>query len=404
MKYFILLFSFLLLSHASFAEEYRSWVSADGSKTIEAALVSYDNEKEIVTIKLKNGKTNRVKLSMFSKSDQEFVKDPKEKEDNPFADEAFILNEVVRITLSLDEYGEGIVSVEKTDKPYKSTSIGSPARIPPLSKTNVQENKDGTFTLYHDFSEADDIKLWCQENELPHAVRIESNMLKMLPINFTFQNKKKAKVAFLTHRAFFRLPMCVCFDVVSFDSGSIRLAIEKIPLKENDYGRLTLDLKLKDNDMCSMGLFWIAGEKQEDLIKMSDVSFDSTFENKFQLPGPSIKYENRFTCYLSYGYVNHEIKPLELSNLRLTAKLVPLIGASFNEKDSIIFVNNVIPNRPADKSGFKKGDIIKSINGKIPQTTYEATSLISDSSFNKEITIIVERRDKEEAIKVIPEL
>lgn len=397
----------LLLFNFVQANEFKIFVGANG-KEIVAKFISFDQDSEIVKIELRNKKILNVKLPLFSETDQKWIKNGgKDDGDNPFNDDASKSNAIVRVCLSLDEYGEGAVEIERTDKPFDGKFVGGPVEISPLKKAKILKNKDGVIRIYQDFSDADDIPLWAtlpHEKESDKAVRIESNRLRMEPIDFTFPNKKKSKVAWLNHRAFFKLPLSISFDIVSYGSESIRLRAEKIPLKEGDYGSLLFDLKLNDSECSYIGLHWIAGEHPENLFNVSSISLDSKFEKTFQMPGPSVKIENRFAISLSYGYGNTSPAPLEITNLTLSGKLVPLIGVSFNEKDSIIFIRNVMPNRPAAKSGFKEGDIIKTINGKTPKTAFEATEMIGNSSFDEEIAVVIERRGTEKTINVKPEL
>ena len=73
MKKHLFLLLLLLFCSFSFAEEYRAWTGSNGKK-IEAEFISFDQETEIVHIRLKNGKGQRVKLSLFSEEDKLFVR------------------------------------------------------------------------------------------------------------------------------------------------------------------------------------------------------------------------------------------------------------------------------------------------------------------------------------------
>ena len=52
----------------------RSWTSADGSKTFEADLTSYDAKSGLVTVRMKNGKSRQFNQSLLSVDDISFLK------------------------------------------------------------------------------------------------------------------------------------------------------------------------------------------------------------------------------------------------------------------------------------------------------------------------------------------
>ena len=68
----VLLFVFITSININ-AAEMRTWVGSNG-KEIQAEFVSYEPEKEIVVIRLKNGNENRVRLDLFSENDKEYVR------------------------------------------------------------------------------------------------------------------------------------------------------------------------------------------------------------------------------------------------------------------------------------------------------------------------------------------
>lgn len=51
----------------------RTWTSADGSKTFEGTLVSYDKDSDKVTVTLRNGKTLTFGADKLSEADKTFL-------------------------------------------------------------------------------------------------------------------------------------------------------------------------------------------------------------------------------------------------------------------------------------------------------------------------------------------
>lgn len=80
----VVLFLFVLYIGNSEAAEMRTFTGSNGKK-IEAELISFDSDTETVKIRLKNGKEQTVKIDLFSKADQDFVRS-QGNGDNPFGE------------------------------------------------------------------------------------------------------------------------------------------------------------------------------------------------------------------------------------------------------------------------------------------------------------------------------
>lgn len=87
----LILFALLVCSTVSLnvhAGELRLWTGSNG-KVIEAEFISFDKEKKIVKLKLKDGREQNVHVDLFSKEDQEWIRNGENgaKGDNPFGNE-----------------------------------------------------------------------------------------------------------------------------------------------------------------------------------------------------------------------------------------------------------------------------------------------------------------------------
>lgn len=89
MKYLQIILYLVLSVSLSFvhAGEMRNWTGSNG-KVIEAEFISFDSDKEIVRIRLKDGREQNVRIDLFSKKDQDFVRN-QGKTDNPFGETKF---------------------------------------------------------------------------------------------------------------------------------------------------------------------------------------------------------------------------------------------------------------------------------------------------------------------------
>ena len=86
----------------------------------------------------------------------------------------------------------------------------------------------------------------------------------------------------------------------------------------------------------------------------------------------------------------------------------PMIGISLKEENNyerkynIVKVGSVIPNSPAEKSGIKIDDILIKVGNKDIQTASDVIDQISKNGINKQVNILLKRRNKFIKLKVIP--
>ena len=82
---------------------------------------------------------------------------------------------------------------------------------------------------------------------------------------------------------------------------------------------------------------------------------------------------------------------------------VSLIDESNFETNNIaVKVRYVVPKSPAEKSGIKVNDIIIKVGNKNIEKTSDVISQISKNGINKQINILLKRKDKLLRLKVVP--
>ena len=86
----------------------------------------------------------------------------------------------------------------------------------------------------------------------------------------------------------------------------------------------------------------------------------------------------------------------------------PMIGISlieesnFELKNNVVKVGYVVPNSPAEKSGIKIDDILIKVGDKNIKTASDVVDQISKNGINKQINILLKRRNKIIKLKIIP--
>jgi S1-C subfamily serine protease len=86
----------------------------------------------------------------------------------------------------------------------------------------------------------------------------------------------------------------------------------------------------------------------------------------------------------------------------------PMIGISLIDENNFktninnVKIGYVVPNSPAEKSGFIVNDIIIKVGNKDIKKASDVISQISNNGINKQIIILVKRRNKIHRLKVIP--
>ena len=82
---------------------------------------------------------------------------------------------------------------------------------------------------------------------------------------------------------------------------------------------------------------------------------------------------------------------------------ISLIEASNSEtRNNVVKVGYVVPNSPAAKSGLMIEDIIIKVGNKDIKTASDVIDQISKNGINKQVNILLKRRNKFIKLKVIP--
>ncbi len=111
---------------------------------------------------------------------------------------------------------------------------------------------------------------------------------------------------------------------------------------------------------------------------------------------------------LSFAIPINKAKKIAYELLKNGKVIHPMIGISLIEeinserKYNVVKVGYIVPNSPAEKSGIKVDDILIKVGNKDIETASDVIDQISKNGINKQINILIKRRNKFIKLKVIP--
>ena len=111
---------------------------------------------------------------------------------------------------------------------------------------------------------------------------------------------------------------------------------------------------------------------------------------------------------LSFAIPINKAKEIAYQLINNGKVIHPMIGISlidegnFETNNNAVKVGYVVPNSPAEKSGIMVNDLIIQVGNKEIETASDVISEISKNGINKQINILLKRRNKFIKLKVIP--
>ena len=111
---------------------------------------------------------------------------------------------------------------------------------------------------------------------------------------------------------------------------------------------------------------------------------------------------------LSFAIPINKAKEIAYQLINNGKVIHPMIGISlveernFDTNNNAVKVGYVVPNSPAEKSGITVNDVIIKVGNKDIETASDVISQISKNGINKQINILLKRRNKFLKFKVIP--
>jgi len=111
---------------------------------------------------------------------------------------------------------------------------------------------------------------------------------------------------------------------------------------------------------------------------------------------------------LSFAIPINKAKEIAYQLVKNGKVIHPMIGISLVEvsnsekKNNVVKVGYVVPNSPAEKSGIKINDILIKVGNKDIETATDVIDQISKNGINKQVNILLKRRNRFIKLKVIP--
>ena len=111
---------------------------------------------------------------------------------------------------------------------------------------------------------------------------------------------------------------------------------------------------------------------------------------------------------LSFAIPINKAKDIAYQIINNGKVIHPMIGISlidennFEDNENTVKVGYVVPNSPAERSGISVDDIIIKVGNKDIETASDVISQVSKNGINKQINILLKRRNKFISLKVKP--
>ena len=111
---------------------------------------------------------------------------------------------------------------------------------------------------------------------------------------------------------------------------------------------------------------------------------------------------------MSFAIPINKAKEIAYQLIKNGKVIHPMIGISLIEesnsqkRENVVKIGYIVPNSPAEKSGIKINDILIKVGNKDIQTASDVIDQISKNGINKQVKILLKRRNKFIQLEVIP--
>lgn len=300
-------------------------------------------------------------------------------------------DEMLRLKLSMDEFGNCTVSVENTEEPLaKATEFkGDVVKSSRLPRTAIQKDQGGLVRLTHDFSEPDDFDvLFTDVLGDSHNARFDQRF-KALTLT-----SSKGDESRLTYSYRVKPPFTVVYDrSFLMDKTSLQAVFslgtpaESLFINLFSHGR-------RAKSAAKLGAFWIETkqnrqQERTQLLEAVEFNVEEGVSKSFRLPLPSVKIAT--PCLLSFKGSSSQHSIQEISGLLIEGQVTPLFGIGFDERRGVIFAKQIVKDSLAEQAGVRVGDVILKINGEQPSDMRQAMSLVGSTVIGDVATLEIER-------------
>lgn len=371
-KCIIAVFVFFVLAYSSFADEIRTFVG-NNSKEIKAEFVSFDKENQIVHLRLIGGKDQKVKLSLFSAKDREWILNGGKTGDNPFGDNVASDKsndgKIVRVSLNISSEGNCEIELKKASEPPQNDFVGRKIKQSLFPSTDIKVNDEGLTSFSTTFTGEKDSFLWNQRQ--PIHVDPDKKMLMIQP-----PDNESGTTSIGFGSGVFQFPLIIACDIVEFDQevfnsefifdGTKEIFTCLVTSKGGINGPYTLQCR------------WGEGGTEKvyrSLLLKKNISLDKPERFQCKLPIPEGEMRCSIGTNLNVGTgepVNRS--SIGISHLEFTGMFLPMRIANMNgdlycptlaarlrtDGNNVSFRGS---STKCNKLGIMEGDVVHSING-----------------------------------------
>lgn len=309
-------------------------------------------------------------------------------------------DEMLRLKLSMDEFGNCTMSVESTEEPLAEATEfkGDMVKSSRLPKSTIQKDQDGLVRLLHNFAEPDEFDvLFADVLGRSQNVRLDQRF-KALTLTST-----KGDDAHTTYAYRFKPPFTVAYDRYPLADNTILLSVISLGTPEDALYVNLFSLDRSDDSSAKLGAFWIetkpnGQQNRTQLIDPFEFKLDEGVSKTFRLPLPNAKIET--PCFLSFKGKSSQHSVQEISGLLIEGQVMPLFRIGFDERRGVIFAKQIIKGSQAEKVGIQVGDLVLSINGEKPVNVQQAIALLGKTVIGETATFEIERAGKTSTISI----
>jgi serine protease Do len=316
-------------------------------------------------------------------------------------------DEMLRLKLSMDEYGNATVSVESTEEPLANATefTGDVVESSRLPNSTIVKDQSGMVRLLHKFDDPDEFdELFGGWPSVPNMnARFDKRFQCLL------MTSAEGEDAVVTYSYRTTPPFTVACDRYRMSRNSTL----RLLMINDDLGMLGVVVSTGKrgveipNGSANLTVNWVDIEngqqgRRRQLVQPVEFVIADGIEEKFRLPLPNLKLEDAFRLHMransSPQQVHHEI-----AGLLVQGRVSPVFGIVLDERRGVVYVKGWGKGSITEKSGIQVGDVIRTINGTTPDDLSSAVKLIGDTVLGDTLILELERAGKRSTISVMSE-
>ncbi len=308
----------------------------------------------------------------------------------------------VRVSVGVD--GACDLLVDAGDREVASGSRAGELKLAGLSDARIVRGQDSRLDILHDFRQAKGIADFGRTATSVGTLSLGLSLDRTdgtLVLSPAPTPGEKGKRAVLNYPRQLKLPVAITLVFERWTGGTLVVQVEKIQPDEK------LAVRVNPGDKRARGHLnatWHpldrGTSKRGEALSLYDRPIEPgrPAEHTVQLPPEALSPEDRICLKVAYFAES----PAAIRSIEVEANVVPSFGAALdmNPSQSVVVVKALVKGSPAERSGLRQGDLIKSIAGTEPKDLKEAMSLLGQAPVGEPVKVEVLRGGKPMAISI----